>query len=330
MPRLNVAVTWTKSFGAVAPALHRIRHAGASGVRVIAKGFEDQDDFLVHLREFGSSDRREARIPIMVDIPVERPTIGHLLHPKEVVSGNEYTLIESTDTGSSFIPVVGMRSAAVALEPGDILDVADGRVRFEVLERRDDCLRCVAHGSYALSAYRSIRCGRFRGYSLSERGSSLLDRDLSELGVRSVALSFVETASTLDLMRQRCAHWASPPKLIAKIESAGGVANLAEISARADGIMIGRGDLSFLAGQHGFMGELIRVADGVSDWGAVCVATGILGGLVGGMEASVSDISDLSHWVRLGVRNFLLSDFADAETTCRALNWFASQNYRSS
>jgi pyruvate kinase len=300
--------------------------AGATGLRIIAKGFQTTDDICDYLQRVNVAASSLGGLQLMLDLPAARPTIGRIDQPVNIVKGREYTLYDETDIHAPVgIPVAGIGQHFSELVAGDILEIADGRLCLEVIRQGTAAVSCIASNDFLLMPHRSIRSRRWKSYPLSVDACGILKRDLSEFGVRSVALSFVEGTDLIEQVRSACVHWLVSPRLVAKIESMSGVSNVGAIARAADGVMIARGDLSFLAGPEGFTCALVRLLEGLRDFSSVSVATGLLRTMVDSTEPSISDMSDVVHWCRLGVREFVLSDFDDVPTTCRALQWFDKQ-----
>lgn len=71
-----------------------------------------------------------------------------------------------------------------------------------------------------------------------------------EIGVDYVALSFVQQAADIRLLKDEMAKLGGRIPIIAKIEKPQAIENLDEILAEVDGVMVARGDLAVEVGNH--------------------------------------------------------------------------------
>jgi pyruvate kinase len=121
-----------------------------------------------------------------------------------------------------------------AVRPGDPVLLADGAVQLEVIDHAR--ARVVVGGHVPAGKGINLPASRLDTTALSAKDR----RDLAFLvdqGVDLVGLSFVASAATVVEVR------AAGIPVVAKIERAEALANLAEIVAAADAIMVARGDL---------------------------------------------------------------------------------------
>lgn len=133
------------------------------------------------------------------------------------------------------------------VHPGADLLLDDGKLRLRVRDVKGTEVICEVVVGGTLSAHKGIN---LPGVAVS--APSLTEKDLTDLAfglaqdIDFVALSFVRTAD--DVRQLRGAITARRPQgprvpVIAKIEKPQAIANIDEIIAAADGIMIARGDL---------------------------------------------------------------------------------------
>jgi pyruvate kinase len=124
----------------------------------------------------------------------------------------------------------------------------DGLMELKVERNAGDCLSCrVLHGG-RLYSHKGVN---FPDLILSQGAPTKKDlEDLRfglERGVDFVALSFVQTATDLEAIREVVEDSDSAPCVIAKLERASALKNLESIIAASDGIMVARGDLGIEA-----------------------------------------------------------------------------------
>ncbi|MYB02743.1 MAG: pyruvate kinase, partial [Acidimicrobiaceae bacterium] len=125
---------------------------------------------------------------------------------------------------------------------GDTLDVGDGRVVLDVVDKGGDRLKVqVVHGGL-LSGCPGIHIPADRLRMATPTPADFLALDaFVELGVDMVAISFVRSAH--DIRRVGTEPHPRGPMLVAKIETRAAVQNLAGIIETAGAIMVARGDL---------------------------------------------------------------------------------------
>ena len=137
---------------------------------------------------------------------------------------------------------VTWKELASALEPNEILYLADGSIRLRV--KRDAACRVPSSTPRSRSAASSPHARgstfpvRQSGCRPCRRRTSTLLRHGESIGVDLVALSFVRTAREIEFVRER-----TRLPLIAKIEKPQAVENMYEILRAADCVMVARGDL---------------------------------------------------------------------------------------
>ena len=130
------------------------------------------------------------------------------------------------------------------LQEGDAVLIDDGRVALEVNGvGAQEVEAVVRHGGIIRD--RSgvhLPAERVRIDTLTDKDKRDLSFGLSQ-GVDYVALSFVRSASDVQLVRDICDAWGVPTPVIAKIETPRAVEHLEPIILAADAVMVARGDL---------------------------------------------------------------------------------------
>ncbi|MEW6509706.1 MAG: pyruvate kinase [Bacteroidota bacterium] len=186
-------------------------------------------------------------VAVLQDLQGPKIRIGELEVPSiELRQGEEFTI--TTD------PVVGGRGRVSTtyaglphdVHPGADILLDDGRLRLRVLRVWGNDVECEVIVGGTLSSHKGIN---LPGVAVS--APSFTDKDLDDLAfglaseVDYLALSFVRTAEDIRLLRAAAAQAPQHARMpvIAKIEKPQAVANIDEIIAEADGIMIARGDL---------------------------------------------------------------------------------------
>lgn len=127
----------------------------------------------------------------------------------------------------------------------EIILLDDGKIQLKVIStNRLDTVECeIVHGGVLTSR---------KGVNLPNTKisiPSLTDEDIDNLNfaltfdVEWVAMSFVRTAADIVLLRKHITEQGKTARIIAKIEKPEAIANIDEIIAASDGIMVARGDL---------------------------------------------------------------------------------------
>lgn len=193
-----------------------------------------------------------------------------------------------------------------SLQPGELLLVDDGKMRFKILEVNDDCVLTEA----LTDGYISNR----KGFNLP---GTILDlpiltdkdkKDLElglELGVDWVALSFVQRASDVAKVKNLVGGSAL---LMSKIEKPSALNEIDEIIDLSDGVMVARGDLGVelaIEKVPSVQKTLIRKCKEAGK--AVVIATQMLESMISSPIPTRAEASDIATAVYDGVDAVMLS-----------------------
>ena len=191
-----------------------------------------------------AADRAGRPIAILQDLPGPKLRIGVLEGGHiELKPGDEVTFLCDPDAPPGTMEHIGVSWPGLvhALEPGEVLYLADGAVRLRTIAVRPE-----AHELDAAVEIGGSIASR-QGLNIPGPANdlpSVPEEDLvhlragMEMGVDMVALSFVRSAADIFTVRE---HTRVP--LIAKIEKPQAVTNAEEILRAADCVMVARGDL---------------------------------------------------------------------------------------
>jgi pyruvate kinase len=187
--------------------------------------------------------RADRPVAILQDLPGPKLRIGTLVDGvAELKTGDTVTFCcGSEEVGDGKRMSISWAGLAAALEPNEILYLADGSIRLRVRATRPDDGELDAQvevGGVVASRQGLNIPGPAVGLpAVPEEDLALLAHGES-IGVDLVALSFVRSASDVEMVR---AHTSLP--LIAKIEKPQAVDNMLEVIRAADCMMVARGDL---------------------------------------------------------------------------------------
>ena len=198
----------------------------------------------------------KVRVGTIADAPLRLPPGGQLIL---TVDGDDtdaaarqrlQDYAKSVDPEALSNEVAPVRFAGLAAEtrPGDTILLDDGLIAVEVVAIR------VESGQTAVVT-RVVRGGELAsGKAVVVRGKSLNLPSLTakdwedvrfavEQEVDWVALSYVRSATDVEILRQLMLNYGAKIPIIAKIETQEAIANFDDILSAADGIMVARGDL---------------------------------------------------------------------------------------
>ena len=191
-----------------------------------------------------AANRAGRNVAVLQDLPGPKLRIGRLVdNVADLKPGEHITFLCGDDdmVGHARQMSVSWEGLAEALEPGEIIYLADGSVRLRVTATRDanaEFDACVeVGGSVASRQGMNVPGETTQLPTVPEEDFAHLAVG-EQIGVDMVAVSFVRKAQDIDSLRE---HTRLP--LIAKIEKPQAVARLEEIVRAADCVMVARGDL---------------------------------------------------------------------------------------
>ena len=199
------------------------------------------------------------------------------------------------------------------ISPGERLYIFDGKIRTTIIEIVSDTaikVRVENHGVITSRKGINIPDTDFAGDILTPK-----DIDDIEFGasrdIDYVALSFVQSADDIDILRQILLANGSTSQIIAKIETKSAIVDetLEEIVKASDGVMVARGDLAVEAGAEIVPIVQRRIIALCRKYGRLSiVATQMMASMVHSPEPTRAEVSDISNAVIQGVDVVMLSD----------------------
>jgi len=190
-----------------------------------------------------AASRAGRQVAILQDLPGPKIRIGRLQDDvAELKPGEKLVLIcGRDDVGNEERISVSWRGLANAVDPGDVIYLADGAIRLRVntvLGIDSEIETSVEIGGSVASRQGLNIPGSTRGLAAVPEEDLEMLRFGESIGVDLVALSFVRTAEDITNVRK---HTRLP--LVAKIEKPQAVDVAEEIIRTADCVMVARGDL---------------------------------------------------------------------------------------
>ena len=196
------------------------------------------------------------------------------------------------------------------LKAGDLVLLENGLMELEVVSREPDGATCRITKGGTLESKKSLSVP---GVFLNIPFLSDIDRKDIIYACRHdgdfIACSFVSSADDVRQVRQLLAEEGREDmRVIAKIESQIGVANLEEIVREADGIMVARGDLGVEAPMEDLPVYQKRIVRTCRKHNKVCIiATEMLESMKHSSRPTRAEVTDIANAVYLGADAVMLS-----------------------
>ncbi len=248
------------------------------------------------------------QVAILQDLPGPKIRIGTLRDDiAELRVGDPLVLACGTDEiGDERRISVSWPGLVSAVDPGDVIFLADGAIRLRVQGIRDgdgELETAVEIGGSVASRQGLNIPGSTRGLAAVPEEDLDMLRFGESIGVDLVALSFVRTAEDVTSVRK---HTRLP--LVAKIEKPQAVDAADEIIRAADCVMVARGDLGIelpLEEVPMLQKRLLRVA-GLSARPSI-TATQMLDSMVGSPRPTRAEVADVANAILDGTDAVMLS-----------------------
>jgi pyruvate kinase len=320
----RVLITLTRR-QASAELAERLVEAGASGVRLIAKGYRPAEyradyDALVHGAQSSDEPFR-----VIVDLPGGKPRISAFTDDFEVERGQRVALHPESDLvpdGGAVrrVATVGLMPFLTLLEPGHRVLVADGSIEMRVIQvdAANYVLVEVMNDGGVITASRSINLPDSKA-RYSSRGDD--DGTLVAFGRDErveVAVSMASAPNDVERIRRMLPS----AYVVAKIETYAGIANLNALARAADELLIARGDLSIELPLPSLGSSTQQIVDACQRAEKpYMLAAGMLDSVQRTDRPSIAEVSELWHFHRSGVRQFLLSGTVCVTNPIEATRW---------
>src|SRR5947199_4142163 len=252
--------------------------------------------------------RAGRQVAVLQDLPGPKIRIGRIRDEvAELKPGDKLVLAcGSDDVGDEHRISVSWRGLATAVDPGDVIYLADGAIRLRVEGIRDgdgELETAVEIGGSVASRQGLNIPGSTRGLnSVPEEDLDML-RFGESIGVDLIALSFVRTAEDVTSVRQ---HTRLP--LVAKIEKPQAVDAAEEIMRAADCVMVARGDLGIelpIEEVPIAQKQLLRIAGRLAR--PSITATQMLDSMVSSSRPTRAEVADVANAILDGTDAVMLS-----------------------
>ena len=190
------------------------------------------------------SHRLRRPVAILQDLPGPKLRVGKLASdPMHLRRLDTVTLTTKPSKARGKIPVA-YPHLPKAVKKGDMIYLADGSIRLEVLRTSRDEVECRVLVGGDLVSGKGMNLPRLR---TRVPAITREDREHLHFGLENnldiVAVSFVQRAEDIRMARRVAEEKGREIFVVAKIEKKEAVEDLEEIVKEADGVMVARGDL---------------------------------------------------------------------------------------
>jgi pyruvate kinase len=253
-----------------------------------------------------AANRAGLPVALMQDLPGPKLRIGPLREDLiDLRPGDELTLAcGSEEPGDAHRISVGWPGLAGSVEAGDVIYLADGRIRLRVSASRDGEVDTTVEIGGALASRQGLNLpGNTRGLPAVPHEDLELLRFGESIGVDLVALSFVREPSDITEVRR---HTRIP--LIAKIEKPQAVEQAEQIIRAADCVMVARGDLGIelpIEDVPVVQKQLLRLAGKLAR--PSITATQMLDSMVASSRPTRAEVTDVANAILDGTDAVMLS-----------------------
>lgn len=262
-----------------------------------------------------ASARAGREVAIVADLQGPKIRVGRFAEGKVLLQPGDAFVLDAarTEPGDGHGVGLDYKELPRDVVPGDTLLLNDGLIVLTVDAVRGEAVHTTVRQGGELSNNKGInkQGGGLTAPALT--GKDMEDiRTAMRLGADYVAVSFPKSGTDMEMARQLChvagAEFGHKPGLIAKIERAEAIPNLAAIVAASDGIMVARGDLAVEVGNAavpGLQKKMIRMARQADK--LVITATQMMESMISNPVPTRAEVSDVANAVLDGTDAVMLS-----------------------
>lgn len=232
---------------ASADMIGRLIDAGMDVARLnFSHGDHDTHATIFELVRQVSGQRDGCHVAVLADLQGPKIRVGKLAGGGPVQLDADARVIIDTELADGDAERLSTTYPDLArdVEAGDRVLINDGLIELRVEETSDTAITCTVVYGGPVREHAGIN---LPGVHVS--APSMTDKDRADLefaiglGVDYVALSFVRSAADLHAIRDAIADLGADIPVVAKLEKPEAMAELAEVVAAADVVMVARGDL---------------------------------------------------------------------------------------
>jgi pyruvate kinase len=252
------------------------------------------------------------QIGLLGDLPGPKLRLGEVgPGVVDVETGSEVTLTTADATGSPGRLPVSWEGLPGAVDDGDEIYLADGRIRLRCREAEGTEVLCVVEAGGPVASHQGLN---LPGVELPLPAAGREDLEwidfAVEQGIDLLAVSFVRRAEDLEPVERRIRTAGADIPLIAKIEKPQAAENAESIvKAALSGIMVARGDLGIelpIASLPVVQKRLLALAGRHSR--PSITATQMLASMVESPRPTRAEVSDVANAIWQGTDAVMLSE----------------------
>ena len=289
-----------------------------SGVNVVRLNFSHgkAQDHIDRANLVRAAAKRAGReVGIMADLQGPKIRVGKFAEGKVMLEPGQPFVLDASRTEPGDIAGVGLdyKELPRDVKAGDTLLLNDGLIVMTVDKVVGDAVHTTVKLGGELSNNKGInkQGGGLTAPALTAKDMEDIKTAMS-LMADYVAVSFPKNATDMELARQLCnmaaAQYNHKPGLIAKIERAEAIPELANILRVSDGIMVARGDLAVEVGNAavpGLQKRMIKMAREMDK--VVITATQMMESMIVNPVPTRAEVSDVANAVLDGTDAVMLS-----------------------
>ena len=228
-----------------AEAIRELIIAGVDVFRLnMAHGtIEEKEEIFRTVR--AASDELNTNVAILVDLAGPKIRLGQLPGDAITLTGGQNVSMVRGEVSEKSDELVCLYPQLIdEVAAGDMIILADGVARLEVIEKQPDRLVCEVNDGGVVRTRQGVS---LPGTNLSI--PALGEKDIrharwaTKMEADFVSLSFVRNAGEIESLKIILAEKNSTANVVAKIEKPEALDNLESIVKASDGIMVARGDL---------------------------------------------------------------------------------------
>jgi pyruvate kinase len=294
------------------PTLEAMIRAGVDLVRINA-AHGDRDAIERLARAARSAAERVGRdVGVLLDLAGPKIRIGRFRGGSITLAEGDRLVLDTTlgdAPGEGGRVGVNYPALPSDVRPGDRLLLDDGQLVLSVTATSETTVECRVESGGVLSDHKGLNR---QGGGLSAACLTPKDREdirtAAAIGADYVALSFARDADDVREARRLLETAGSTAGVVAKIERAEALANVHELCAAAEGVMVARGDLAVEIGDWELAGAQKRILRLAHETRAMVItATQMMESMVHSPVPTRAEVLDVANAVLDGTDAVMLS-----------------------
>lgn len=247
------------------------------------------------------------QVAVMLDLGGPKLRLGEMVPDVQLEVGDSFDIVSGECVGNAAKACVTYAGLSSDVAPGSRVLIDDGRVQLVVNDVEPGRVHTTVETGGGISSHKGLN---IPGVRLGVDAITPDDEDdlawALDAGIDLVAQSFVRSAD--DVRRLRALMGARALPIVAKIEKHEAVADLEDIVAAADAIMVARGDLGVETSPEAVPVIQRRIIDACLAAGKpVIIATQMLESMTAAPRPTRAEASDVANAVFDGVDALMLS-----------------------